>query len=195
MSVRPSSNFPGNTQEAALQTLVRKKPDPEVEAMIDKCRKFIEEDVTEDGLKKVQEVWVDARDWIQKRIMTYVSEEAGDVYTKEEREKGVENVRTGLKRDLEEDDDDDDEDEDEDEDEEMEGTEQQPRKPKEEKATKPEVIRGPEPETLFWFAARGDFAVPENVQYSRQDGQPPYKGLQGINIPQEQGDTDQDTQP
>lgn len=191
MSVRPSSNFPGKTQEGALQTLVRKRPDPEVEAVIEKSRRFIEEDVTQEGLKKIHEVWTDARDWIQKRIMRYVGEEAGDVYTNEERERGVENVRTGLKRDLEEDEDDD---EDEDEDEEMEGTDK-PEKPKDTKATEPEIPRGPEPETLLWFAARGDFAVPDNIQYSRQDGQPPYKGLQGVNIPEEQGDAMQETQP
>lgn len=189
MAVRPSSNFPGKTQEGALQTLVRKRPDPEVEAAIEKSRRFIEEEVTLEGLKKIQEVWTDARDWIQKRIMTYVGEEAGDVYTKEERERGVENVRTGLKRDLEED-------EDEDEDEEMEGPDK-PEKPKEPKATESDIPRGPEPETLLWFAARGDFAVPDNIQYSRQDGQPPYKGLQGVNIPSEQEDDDvmEDNQP
>lgn len=190
MAVRPSSNFPGTTQEAALQSLVRKKPDPEVEAAIEKSRRFVEEDVTQDGLKSMHEVWTDARDWIQKRIMSYVSEEAGDVYTKEERERGVDSVRTGLKRDLEEDEEEDEDEEDEDE--EMEGVE----KPKEDKAKEePEIPRGPEPETLLWFAARGDFAVPDNVQYSRQDGMPPFKGLQGMNIPQGEGDAMQDGQP
>lgn len=189
MSIRPSSNFPGNTQEPALQTLIRKKPDPEVEAAIFRSKKFIEEEVTQEGLEKMHDVWSDARDWIQKRIMTYVSEEAGDVYTKEERELGTDNVRTGLRRDLESDE------EDEDEDEEMEGADntEKPEKASEDKL--PQVPRGPEPETLLWFGARGDFAVPENVQYSRMDGLPLFKGLEGVNIPKGQDDAMQDSQP
>ena len=72
---------------------------------------------TPEGINALQDVWLDLRDWTGSRIAMYVAEEAGDVYTKEEREMGVENVRTGLKRDLEESDEEDDGDEDEDEDE------------------------------------------------------------------------------
>jgi mediator of RNA polymerase II transcription subunit 8 len=190
MTVRPSSNFPGTQHEGALQALVRKKPDLEVEAAIEKSRRFIDEEVTQDGLRAMHDVWTDARSWIQQRIMTYVSEEAGEPYTKEEEERGVENVRTGLKRDLYEEDD-------ENEDENMEGVDK-PKEdtPKEDKGKEgPEIPRGPEPETLLWFAARGDFAVPDNVQYSRQDGQAPYKGLQGVNIPHGEGDLMQDDEP
>jgi mediator of RNA polymerase II transcription subunit 8 len=60
-----------------------------------------------------------AKDWSSERISSYAQEEAGDNYTVAEREMGIENVRTGLRRKLE-DSESEEEDEDEDEDEEME---------------------------------------------------------------------------
>ena len=60
-----------------------------------------------------------AKDWSSERISTYAQEEAGDNYTVAEREMGIENVRPGLRRKLEESESEE-EDEDEDEDEEME---------------------------------------------------------------------------
>jgi len=56
-----------------------------------------------------------AKDWLGERASAYAEDEAGDNYTVAEREMGIENVRTGLRRKLEESDS-----EDEDEDEDME---------------------------------------------------------------------------
>lgn len=162
LAVHPSPNFPGRTQENVLGQLLRKKLEPDVEELVAQARETAAA-ATPEGLAHMHEVWSDARQWVQQRIAQYVAEEAGDVYTKEEREMGVENVRTGLRRDLEEEDDEDDEDEEAD----NQPEQQQP--------------RGPEPETLLWFAARGDFAVPPNVEYERKTNV--YKGLQGVRIP------------
>lgn len=176
MALHPSTNFPGRTQEGILGQLLRKKLEPNVEELVEQGRETARL-VTPEGLAMLQEVWDECRDWTMERIAKYVEEEAGDVYTKQEREMGVENVHTGLKRELEEFDSDD-----EDEDEEGEGKEAQPRaQPKEQP-----FARGLEPETLLWFAARGDFAVPANIEYERKD---PYKGLQGVNLPPD--DTEQ----
>ena len=68
-----------------------------------------------------EELWNWASGWIGDRVARYAVEEAGDNYTVEERERGIENVNTGLRRKLEEDDSSDD-DEDGDEDDEMSGT-------------------------------------------------------------------------
>ncbi|KAK1480428.1 RNA polymerase II mediator complex component Med8 [Colletotrichum tamarilloi] len=123
------------------------------------------------GEAQLEAVWRDVRAWTVERVQKYVLEEAGDVYTEDERRMGVENVRTGLRRGLEEDDEDDD-DEDEESDEEgggggdgdviMSGQSQKTKKP-----TKP---TGPEPEMLFWFEARGDFDLPRNVDLLSQAG-------------------------
>lgn len=126
------------------------------------------------GEAQLEAVWRDVRAWTVERVQKYVLEEAGDVYTEDERRMGVENVRTGLRRGLEEDDDDeDDEDDEEESDEEggggggdgdvvMSGQSQKTKKP-----TKP---TGPEPEMLFWFEARGDFDLPRNVDLLSQAG-------------------------
>lgn len=126
---------------------------------------------TPEGVAELQDIWDEIRGWTQSRIATYVREEAGDAYTKEERDSGVENVRTGLKRDVEEDDDDDEDDEDED-DAEEDGK---------------EVVRGPEPETLLYFMARADFEVPRNVEYERKGVVK--KGFEGVNVPPERMNT------
>ena len=96
----------------------------------------------------------------------------------EERAVGVENVRTGLRRNLDEES----EEEDEDEEEEDEGDEDQ------EMADSGAVVGGPpppaapggagvaagptaseiEPEFLLWFAARGDFDLPANIERESQ---------------------------
>ena len=68
--------------------------------------------------KDDEELWKWAKDFIGERVAKYAFSEAGDNYTAAEREMGIENVRTGLRRKF--DDDEEDEDEDEDEDEEME---------------------------------------------------------------------------
>jgi mediator of RNA polymerase II transcription subunit 8 len=90
----------------------------------------------------------------------------------------VENVRTGLRKDLEEESDDE---EDEDEDDEGEdGAGGEVGGPGQAGLQPP---RGLEPETLLWFASRGDFNVPPSVEYERKMGA--YRGLDGVNIPSE----------
>jgi mediator of RNA polymerase II transcription subunit 8 len=67
--------------------------------------------------KEDEELWSWARGFIGERVAKYAIDEAGSNYTAKEREMGIENVRTGLRRKLE---DDEGSEEDEDEDEEME---------------------------------------------------------------------------
>ncbi|KAM0288007.1 hypothetical protein ACHAQH_000075 [Verticillium albo-atrum] len=169
-SVHPAVNFPGRTQENILLTLLRKKREPEVEERVERgletardVRAAVSEG-SEDGIARLEEVWKELRAWTQERVARYVIEEAGDVYTREEREAGIENVRSGLKRPLEEpeesdeEDGDDDEDDDEDvvmADEAQAGTLQ------------PGKTAGPEPEVFFWFSARGDFDLPRNVEFEK----------------------------
>ena len=125
-------------------------------------------------------VCLELREWTVGRVASYVREEAGDAYTKEEREAGVENVRTGLKRELEEsDEEEDDDEEEEDEDEVMEVDAQGQNAGL--KTKKEQTARGPEPETILWFAARGDFDVPNGVEYARKEDV--YRGLQGVSAP------------
>ena len=177
MAVHPSTNYPGRTQENVLTQILRKKLEPDVEELVAMGKETAEVAGVE-GIAQLQEVWNELREWTHIRIAGYVRDEASDAYTKEERAIGVDNVRTGLKRDLEDEDDgDDDDDDDEDEDDQdlvMGGT-GQPQQPK------LRTERGPEPETILWFAARGDFAVAGNVEYERKAGA--YKGGQGVRFP------------
>lgn len=167
MAIHPSPNYPGRTQENVLTQLLRKKLEPDVEELVIEGREAARL-ATPEGINDLQDIWHELRQWTIDRVTAYVRDEASDVYTAEERAAGVENVRTGLRRDLEdEDEDDEEEEEDDDEDEEYgDGAAQQ-------------RVRGAEPETLLWFAARGDFEVPRNVEYERK--RDVYKGLQGIN--------------
>lgn len=111
--VYPSTNYPGRTQEGVLVQLVRKKLEPPVEEWVEEGRRM--QNGAGDSEEELSE-W--ARGWIGQRVAQYAMEEAGDNYTAEEREMGIENVNTGLKRKFE-----DDESSEEDEDEEMGGTE------------------------------------------------------------------------
>ncbi|KAG6027931.1 hypothetical protein E4U40_001282 [Claviceps sp. LM458 group G5] len=176
MTIRPSTNYPGRAQENILMQLLRKKLEPDVEELVLEGRETAQW-ATPGRISALQAIWAELREWTQGRIAEYVREEAGDVYTKEERSRGVKSVRTGLKRALDEDseeeegggvdeEEDFDEDGDEDEDEDEKGE---------------EVNRGPEPETLLWFATRGDFDLPRNVEYERKAGI--RTGLEGVNIP------------
>lgn len=70
--------------------------------------------------KEDEELWTWARGYIGERVARYAAEEAGSNYTAEEREIGTENMRTGLRRKLDDNMGSDEESEDEDEDEEME---------------------------------------------------------------------------
>lgn len=186
IAIHPSTNYPGRSQENVLTQLLRKKLEPDVEELVEKGRDTARL-ATPEGIAQLQGIWDELRAWTHGRIAKYVREEAGDSYTKEEREMGVENVRTGLKRDLEEEEEDDDEEE---EDEDEEGDEEQDQEkaagrgggPAQENG-KTQVERGPEPETLLWFMARADFEVPRNVEYERKGALK--KGLDGVNIPPE----------
>jgi mediator of RNA polymerase II transcription subunit 8 len=166
-----------------LTQLLRKKVEPEVEELMARGRETAQS-VTREDAAELQDMWKELREWTHERIARYVQEEAGDPYTKEERERGVENVRTGLKRDLEDErddgDDDDDDDADEDEDEDMEGGEGKGGGG--EQDGEAEDQRGPELETLLWFTTRGDFDVPPNVEYDRKVVLIK-KGLEGVRIP------------
>ena len=110
--VYPSTNFPGRTQEGLLGQLLRKKYEPQVETWVDQGR-AIRTEVAEGKEEDIEDLWNWAADWIGPRVAKYALEEAGDNYTVEEREAGIENVKTGLKRKLEEDDSSDEDDEDE----------------------------------------------------------------------------------
>lgn len=68
---------------------------------------------SEEAWREQRELWGWARKYCDERIGQYAMEETNEVYTAEERTLGIENVRTGLRRNLDEE-----KDEDEDEDEE-----------------------------------------------------------------------------
>lgn len=134
LAIHPSTNFPGRTQENILLQLLRKKPEPDVATSMDEGRRMYQETaeavgLTGDDLNKARVKggededdpesmfgmqWGAARVFIGNRSEKYIqSGESEDPFTKEEREIGVENVRTGLRRVLEEyEDDDEEEDED-----------------------------------------------------------------------------------
>jgi mediator of RNA polymerase II transcription subunit 8 len=177
MAIHPSTNYPGRTQENILLQLLRKKLEPDVEELVNQGRETAKL-ATPEGIAQLQGIWDELRAWTHGRIAEYVRDEASDVYTKEERAIGVENVRTGLRKDLEEESDDE---EDEDEDDEGEdGAGGEVGGPGQAGLQPP---RGLEPETLLWFASRGDFNVPPSVEYERKMGA--YRGLDGVNIPPE----------
>ncbi|KAM4058070.1 mediator of RNA polymerase II transcription complex subunit 8 domain-containing protein [Hirsutella rhossiliensis] len=182
MAIHPSTNYPGRTQENLLTQLLRKKLEPDVEELVADGRETARL-ATPEGVVELQAIWDELRQWTHERIAAYVRDEAGDVYTKDERATGTDKVRTGLRRGLDEesDDDDDDDDDDEEADEAEDGIDDDGDGGDEGKKGKTRLVRGPEPETLLWFAARGDFEVPRNVEYERKVGL--RKGLEGVNIP------------
>jgi len=110
--VYPSTNYPGRTQEGLLGQLLRKKLEPQVETWVDEGRAIQEEDGGGGGDGDAEKLWAWGKEWIGGRVATYILEEAGDNYTVEEREGGIENVNIGLRRKLDEDESDEDEDED-----------------------------------------------------------------------------------
>ncbi|KAM0199886.1 hypothetical protein ACHAPA_004256 [Fusarium lateritium] len=165
MAIHPSTNYPGRLQENVLLQLLRKKFEPEVEELVSQGLETSRL-ATPAGLEELENIWRELRAWLTERVGYFATNENNDVYTAEERANGIDNVRTGLKRDVDEGDDDDDEEEEE----------------EEEVVPAPVVkVRGPEPETLLWFSARGDFEVARNVEYERKTDV--YRGLQGVSIP------------
>ncbi|RGP79839.1 mediator of rna polymerase ii transcription subunit 8 [Fusarium longipes] len=169
MAIHPSTNYPGRVHENVLLQLLRKKLEPDVEELVSQGLETSRL-ATPAGLESLENIWKELRAWLSDRVGYFAANENNDPYTAEERANGTENVRTGLRKGIEDDEDDEDEDEEE--------TEQ---------AAAPVQVRGPEPETLLWFAARGDFEVPRNVEYERKEdafrGIYVYKGLQGVGIP------------
>ncbi|OAQ99028.1 hypothetical protein LLEC1_02503 [Akanthomyces lecanii] len=176
IAVHPSTNFPGRAHEGVLTQLLRKKLEPDVEELVEQGRETAQR-ATPEGLAALQAIWDELRAWTQTRIADYVRDEAGDAYTREERARGTATVRTGLRRDVEDDEDDED-DEDED------GDEEDGAGSSEASFPPPQ---GPEIETLLWFGARGDFELPRNIEYERK-GAVLKRGLEGINVPPERMD-------
>ncbi|KAK1755220.1 mediator of RNA polymerase II transcription subunit 8 [Echria macrotheca] len=237
LALHPSTNFPGREHEGILTTLLRKKPELEMEQRVEAAREAaraagvdprelaparrrggaaarrdggdggeyggygdeddgdgVEGDVDDDDddddggvpSDRFNEYWADVRHAAETAIRKYIETQAMDPYTAEERRMGVENVRTGLRRaldegDEEDDEEDEDEDEDDDEDEDMEGGGGQfktggggamPLGPEGQAAGvgggvpgqgQPDLL----PDHLLLFAARGDIDLPANVTRSK----------------------------
>lgn len=107
--VYPSTNYPGRTQEGLLGQLLRKKLEPQVETSVEEGR-AIEEGARGGGEEEdVEQLWAWGKEWFGQRVATYIMEEAGDNYTVEEREMGIENVNVGLRRMFDEESDEDEE--------------------------------------------------------------------------------------
>ncbi|KAI1205613.1 mediator of RNA polymerase II transcription complex subunit 8-domain-containing protein [Annulohypoxylon truncatum] len=167
--VHPTTNFPGRTQEQILIQLMRKKPEPDVATAMDEGRKIFAgltqssdlsgahastETGGGKGVEELEAVWESTREFCQSRLAEYVQGEGDDMFTEEERARGIENVRTGLKRSLLEDED---EDEDEDiDDDEME-LDRPPPPPAPGVAT--QEVEGAALENVMRFAARGEFVA------------------------------------
>ncbi|WPH02233.1 mediator complex, subunit Med8 [Acrodontium crateriforme] len=110
----PLPNFPGTTQEVLLGQLVKKKLEPRAQDWVDEYSQatFGEEDAKKPFRhEQMRQLW----DWagpsssdVVRELITNDAFE--DDYTFAEREAGIENVVTGLKRTLGDDSDEDDED-------------------------------------------------------------------------------------
>ncbi|KAL1879339.1 hypothetical protein VTK73DRAFT_7176 [Phialemonium thermophilum] len=135
-------------------------------------------DVTVTG-DPLSELWADVRDACITRVEEYVRNEDQDLYTAEERAMGTENVRTGLRRNL-------DEESDEDEDDDEQEDEDDGQRPvtsgrisaaaessvhidltDDTKPTRP-ALRKMDPEFLLWFASRGDLDLPAHIERESQ---------------------------
>ncbi|KAI1431357.1 mediator of RNA polymerase II transcription complex subunit 8-domain-containing protein [Xylaria sp. CBS 124048] len=126
VAIHPSTNFPGRTQEGVIGLLMRKKAEPDVQDAMDKGREMLaslpvprivsfDSTATPEVAKEaaLEEVWNTTRDACQARIADYVMHEESDMFTAEEREMGIANVRTGLQHaEYEYDDEEDEDDED-----------------------------------------------------------------------------------
>ncbi|KAK4451722.1 mediator of RNA polymerase II transcription subunit 8 [Podospora aff. communis PSN243] len=190
IAVHPSTNYPGRTHEHILLHLLRKKLEPDIESLVEDARKtgrgagvdpaklaasgkayptgeddeyrqYAEADDVPGG--PFNERWKDIRDACDDGVVEYIQTQAREGYTVEEQQMGVTNVRTGLKRSLdEEESEEEEEEEDEEEDEAMGGVSSGGGKGLE--AGPP----GVEPEVVFWFAARGDVRLPANTKIESQ---------------------------
>ncbi|KAI0106009.1 hypothetical protein F4814DRAFT_81628 [Daldinia grandis] len=177
IAVHPSTNFPGRTQEMILQRLLRKKPEPDIATSMDEGRNMVaafappptSQDLIGAGAgtdadkgpeEELENIWNSVRDLCEERMRDYVINEGDDMFTEEERERGVENVRTGLKRSLE-DEEEDDEDEDDEEgggrDDDVMIIDRPPPPPA--PAVGSQEIEGALLENVMRFAARGEFVT------------------------------------
>ena len=177
--MHPSANFPGRTQENVLMQLLRKKLEPNVEEWVERGREAAAE-ATPEGINAMEVMWADMREWCLERTKAYIIEEANDVYTAEERAAGVETVKTGLRRNLdEESDEEEEEEEDEDEDDDIVMLDGPPKPAAPAVATAPAAPRGPEPELMFWYGEIGDAQMPKTVDVESKRAKGP-KGLPGM---------------
>ncbi|KAI0839299.1 mediator of RNA polymerase II transcription complex subunit 8-domain-containing protein [Hypoxylon sp. FL0890] len=180
VAVHPSTNFPGRTQEMILLQLLRKKPEPDVATTMDEGRKLYAGLITatdpssgtaggsgRGGVggeilkstgkgpeEELESIWDLTRGFCEQRIRDYVTNEADDMFTEEERERGIENVRTGLKRVFDDEEEDEDEEEEEGDDDVME-IDRPPPPPAPGIAT--QEVEGAPLENIMRFAARGEF--------------------------------------
>ncbi|KAL7620837.1 mediator of RNA polymerase II transcription subunit 8 [Parahypoxylon ruwenzoriense] len=177
IAVHPSTNFPGRTQENILLQLLRKKPEPDIATAMDEGRKTIagltstanpsqgavdgaaasiEGAAVEEPVKELEDKWVEANNFLQHRILEYLSDEDNDPYTQEERDMGIENVRTGLRRPLDEDEDEEEEEEEERDDDVM-VIDRPPPPPA--PAVVSQEVEGTTVENIMRFASRGEFVA------------------------------------
>ncbi|KAL2261447.1 hypothetical protein VTK26DRAFT_4164 [Humicola hyalothermophila] len=194
IAIHPSTNFPGRTQEHILLQLLRKKLEPSVEHWVEEARETAraagldpgklssgtpvggangyhdddygldqEDDIPSDPFN---EQWADIRDAFQESLHEYVTVQVKKKYTVEEQAMGIENVRTGLKRDLEESDDEY-EDEDEEEEEEEPALASGGAAGQVSGAGAGAAAGRPalQPEHLFWLAVQGNLNIPRNIDF------------------------------
>ena len=119
VAIHPSANFPGRTQEGLLPQLLRKKLEIPVEDWVNEGRTTQAANETARE-KENDELWTWAREYVGERVAIHVLDTRGRYYTAEEREIGIENVRTGLRKNFNDDEGSEEDSNDEDEDEEME---------------------------------------------------------------------------
>lgn len=97
MAVFPLETYPGKTQEGLLGQLLRKKLEPEVEDWVARGRRAAEEAGMgdTDRREKTEELW----NWAGLAANELArGHEWGGEFTRDEREGGVENVVTGLRK-------------------------------------------------------------------------------------------------
>lgn len=127
----------------------------------------------------VGDAWADSRTWCQTRLGEFVRDDFNDSYTAEERALGVENIRTGLRQNLEVEDEDDDEgDDEEDTDGDQTMMDMPPAAPGGSSGPAGQSggagpgqvgeVPGEDPERLLWYAARGDRELPPAVELETQ---------------------------
>jgi mediator of RNA polymerase II transcription subunit 8 len=141
-----------------------------------------EEDEDEDGYQPEDDdggddplanLWADVRVATTEKLKEFVSKEARHLFTAAEREMGVENVRTGLRRNLAEMDyDEDEEEEEEEEEEEGDEAEREDEDVDMDQGGAPlpvpgqtqPVVRETTDEELLWFMTRGETELPRGIE-------------------------------